>query len=1090
MSDQVLKAVIEKFDTEIAAGVLTRVPEGMVVQHVLPIFPVDKKEDSPPGCKNFGKVATNFSKVRLIADCSRAINWASTFKPTQADSIRNILQKVADFTKKGFVAVLDISQMFYSFELSRDLWPYFVIEHPIAGQFCYTRLPMGWLNSPSISRLFMMRILLKYHDRITRYLDDLTAFEDDPDKFLDLLDKLLETLWHYNLRLKGSKVTIFAKTIKLLGKTLKNGVIIANEHVVESLKAKKVESIITKRHLKQVLGIVNYLAEHLPFKSEMVEPLVKASTGLLADHVVWTDALKATFDKVLSNCDKLINLHAVDPKKKLFLVVDSSYVATGAFLYQLGDKGEKRFVKIFSRKRTPSENNLAISSCLTELNGITVAMMACQYEIERCEEPVVIFTDNLPVVKLYNRLKNAEVPSNDKRVNNCFATLMAFDYEIHHISNKTLPIGFADYISREEVFSKDCPGCRVCKTIEDSSDPFAGRKSADNDDEVINFVKDFESIYKYEGHYEIEIPFEEFLFYIDNPEADPFDDPMDAFRWVDEEAIRNQKCEIRAVLRSRIPDFDKDLSIQDLVLDKVKLHKWQDGDPAIREALKLLKYGGVASGKSKKNSKVRSLLETQKAFEEDGLLKVKFLDQVRELFLVVIPEKYGPQLAQAVHNTFGHGSFHRFKTEVRRYFSIKNIDSHLKTLISNCQGCVAYSTRPKILKPMRSFDDEIPSKIGEAILVDEITRTKFTNSNRRETRASDPGKTWRFVIASESLTRYSMVIPYRGNLTAEALKPILIDIRFFLGQGLASDSKMIISMDGCSVHKCLEDDATLKGLNIKVDIRPRHSTSKNHLAMLDGRIAKISKYLNHEMSVDTATPNVVARLAAWKYNNTPNKEFGIRPVELFVGRDVVTQESISVKVSDLVERRKKINESARLSAEKKLENSRHIKPFKFVPWKKGLTYDDENKMPLKIGDKIFLDFQYNKNEGPPIYVIKANKDFPTGIDFEENLVNTVKGDKRFKKFYVWRMDCINKVIPGSDSDLEIETQLSKFNWLNPETEIIESPGEVNKSKFTEDWLFESKPKKGARTQKNKVTYIDDDDLIFVTRDDENKLDSL
>ena len=1081
MSDHVLKAVIEKFDTEIAAGILTRVPEGMIVQHVLPIFPVDKKDDSPPGCKNFGKVATNFSKVRLIADCSRAINWASTFKPTQADSIRNILQKVADFTKKGFVAVLDISQMFYSFELSRDLWPYFVIEHPIAGQFCYTRLPMGWLNSPSISRLFMMRILLKYHDRITRYLDDLTAFEDDPDRFLDLLDKLLETLWHYNLRLKGSKVTIFAKTIKLLGKTLKNGVIIANEHVVESLKAKKIESIITKRHLKQILGIVNYLAEHLPFKSEMVEPLVKASTGVLADHVIWTESLKQTFNKVLTNCDKLINLHAVDPKKKLYLVVDSSYIATGAFLFQLSDKGEKRFIKIFSRKRTPSENNLAISSCLTELNGVTVAMTACQYEIERCEKPVIVFTDNLPVVKLYNRLKNAEVPSNDKRVNNCFATLMAFDYEIHHVSNKTLPIGFADYISREEVFSKDCAGCRVCKTIEDSSDPFASKKHSENDDEVINFVRDFENEYKFESHPVIELPFEQYLFYMENPESDPFDDPLDAFLWIDEEAHRNQKCEIRAVLRNKIPDFDKDLKIQDLIIDKVKLNKWQDGDPAIREALKLLKYGGVASGKSKKNSKVRSLLETQKAFEEDGLLKVKFLDQVRELFLVVIPEKYGPQLAQAVHNTFGHGSFHRFKTEIRRYFSIKNVDAHLKTVISNCVGCVAYSSRPKILKPMRSFDDDIPSKIGEAILVDEITRNKINPANFRMTRNSDPGKTWRFVIASESLTRYSMIIPYRGNLTSDALKPILIDIRFFLGQGLASDSKMIISMDGCSIHKALEDDPTLKDLNIQVDIRPRQSTSKNHLAMLDGRIAKISKYLNQEMLVDSATPNVVARLAAWKYNNTPNKEFGIRPVELFVGRDVVTQESIKIKVEDLVERRKRINESARLSAEKKLVNSRHMKPINFVPWKKGMGYEDRNKMPLKIGDKVFLDFQFNKNEGPPVYVIKANKDYPSGVDFEEGLVNTVKLDKRFKKFYVWRMDCINKVVPGEVSDLEIETALTKFNWLKQENMELSSLVSLDKNKLTEEWLGDLDKYDESSPMRQKVTLIEDDDLILVTR---------
>ena len=830
---------------------------------------------------------------------------------------------------------------------------------------------------------------------------------------------------------------------------------------------------------------MNYLAEHLPFKSEMVEPLVKASTGLLADHVVWTDQLKETFHKVIDNCDKLIKLHAVDPKKKLYLVVDSSYIATGAFLYQLGEDGEKRFIKIFSRKRSPSENKLAISSCLTELNGITVAMTACQYEIERCEQPVVIFTDNLPVVKLYRRLKNAEVPSTDKRVNNNFATLMAYDYEMNHVSNKTLPIGFADYISREEVFSKDCPGCRVCKTIEDSSDPFASRKVGTEEENVINFVRDFENIYKFESVPVPELPFEDFLFFMEHPELDPFDDPLDAFEFINEDSVRNQKYELRAVLRNRIPDFDKDLKVQDLILDKVKLNRWQDSDPAIREALKMLKFGGVASGKSKKNSKVRSLLETQKAFEEDGLLKVKVLDQVRELFLVVIPEKYGPQIAQAVHNTFGHGSFHRFRTEVKRYFSIKNIDAHLKTVVSKCVGCVAYSNRPKILKPLRSFDDEIPEKIGEHILIDEITRTKTGVSALRETRNSDPGKTWRFVVASESLTRYSMLIPYRGNLTSDALKPILIDIRYFLGQGLASESTMMISMDGCSIHKSLVDDRTLKELNIKIDIRPRQSTSKNHLAMLDGRIAKISKYLNHEMMVDTATPPVVARLAAWKYNHTPNKEFGIRPVELFIGRDTVTQNRIDIKVSDLVERRKKINESARLAAEKKLANSRHMKPLRFVPWKKGLNDENKDEMPLKIGDKIFLDFQFDKNDGPPVYVVKANKDYPTGVDFEENLVNTVKLDRRFKKFYVWRMDCINKVVPGDESDLEVQAAFSKFNWLKSSEEDFGSMTPWDKEKMTKDWVQDLKSSK--RSKKCNIEIIDEDDLVVVTRKKANEM---
>ena len=198
--------------------------------------------------------------------------------------------------------------------------------------------------------------------------------------------------------------------------------------------------------------------------------------------------------------------------------------------------------------------------------------------------------------------------------------------------------------------------------------------------------------------------------------------------------------------------------------------------------------------------------------------------------------------------------------------------------------------------------------------------------------------------------------------------------------------------------------------------------------MLDGRIAKISKYLNQEMLVESATQEGVAKLAAWKYNHTPNKEFGVRPVELFLGRDSVTQEPIRISVKDLVERRKKINEAARKSADKKAGNSRHKLPINFVPWTPGAKYDDERCMPLKVGDRIVLDQSFKKNEQPPVYVVTANADFPSGVDFDDKLINTKKFGRGFKKFYIWRFDAVSKVLEGKSDNKESENCLRDLNW--------------------------------------------------------------
>ena len=1024
MAPQILEAVIKKFDDEIAAGILKELPHGETAEHILPIFPVNKKADDPNGSSGTDKVATNFTKIRLIADCSRAVNLATTYKPTQADSIRNNIQKVAKFTKQGFICLLDISQMFFSFPLDKSLWKYFCVEHPTAGIYCYTRLPMGWLNSPSISRLSLMKMLQKFDKNMCRYLDDVTLFHDDVEKFLSLVDGVLKTCWYYDLRLKGSKMTVFGKTIKLLGKTISNGIIWANEHVVKDLRAKMWSTIVTKKQMKGFLGSTNYIAEHLPYKTDLVDNLVKASTGVLADKFVWNEPLKEDFKRVQDACAKLLELHPIDPNKKLYLVVDSSHVATGAFMYQLNEKGEKNFVKIFSRKRNQAESKFALSSCLTELMGITVALMSSQYEIEQCREPVVVFTDNKPVYLLYKKLQNAQIPSNDKRVNNCFASLMGFDYQIEHIANTTPPIHFADYISREEELSKVCPGCRVCETITGDTDVFATDKKG-SEPEVINFVNDLESSYKF---IDPVVPKFNYFDYRDLIKTKQVIDPLkDCFEPIPEEDERRQKVELRYLLRNKNKDFEPDLKIQDLLNDKAKICRWQDEDNVLREVKKLYDNGGMASGKGK-NSKIRHWLETQKAFSDGPLLKVKHYDGVRELNLVIIPEKFGPQIAQCIHNTFGHSSYHRFKTECKRYFHIKNIDSHLRSVVSRCTGCVALKNKPKILKEIRNFDEEIPEKIGQHILVDEITRMRLTRSGRTRAETLDNSSMWKFIFASDSLSRYSILLPYRGILTSDVFKSYLIKIRYFLGQGMETPSDMIISMDGCSIHQALANDPSLKQIGVQIKIRPRSSTSKNRLALLDGRIAKISKILNQEMSVETATKEAVAMITTHRYNNLPNKELGIRPSELFLGRDSITGEPIKVSVKELVERRKKLNRASRDSLARKLKSNRHVEPLNLVPWNPEEIYDGENPVPIKLGDQVFLDFEYDKNSPAPIFIVTANKEFPLGVDFELKMVNTRKKGVRSYKDYAWRFDCITEVVPAKPNEKEQAEALQKFGW--------------------------------------------------------------
>ena len=99
-----------------------------------------------------------------------------------------------------------------------------------------------------------------------------------------------------------------------------------------------------------------------------------------------------------------------------------------------------------------------------------------------------------------------------------------------------------------------------------------------------------------------------------------------------------------------------------------------------------------------------------------------------------------------------------------------------------------------------------------------------------------------------------------------------------------------------------------------------------------------------------------------------------------------------------------------------------------VPWNSLGNYEGENPIPIKIGDQVFLDFDFDKNAPPPIFIVTANKDFPTGVDFELKMVNTVKKGVRSYKNYAWRFDCITEVVPSGPNEKEIAENLQKFGW--------------------------------------------------------------
>lgn len=102
----------------------------------------------------------------------------------------------------GFVAQMDINQMFHCFNLHPELWPYFCITHLNVGfDLAFPRLPMGWISSPGLAREMITRIMYDHLDYCSIYMDDFVIVANSAEELLDRVEKVFKTLKYRGFRL-------------------------------------------------------------------------------------------------------------------------------------------------------------------------------------------------------------------------------------------------------------------------------------------------------------------------------------------------------------------------------------------------------------------------------------------------------------------------------------------------------------------------------------------------------------------------------------------------------------------------------------------------------------------------------------------------------------------------------------------------------------------------------------------------------------------------------------------------------------------------------------------------------------------------
>ena len=917
--DQTLIAVLKQFSKLIAHGILVNVQDHDITPiNKLNILPVKKKDDD-------GNILKVLTALRLVVD-SRLANSQTLFCGSETDNLTNALHFAARTSKFGYNMKADIADAYYIIPLDKTLWPYFCVTIPILGTYCFTRLVQGWAPAAQWCQETLTRIFFPLYQYLKKYMDDLVLAVDNKKDYLTKIEHFFKICEHSGLRLKGKKCFFGVKTFNFLGYTISNGLITASPHYVLKLKDIKLESINLKTHLRSFVQSVAYLGKFSNHSTAMLQPLRDASKGEKKDKIEWSPKLIAAFQKVKLALDELSQLHPFDPKLDTILVVDTSKVATGGFLYQKGKNGPQ-LVQFFSRVRRDKERKVPLSSCHMELLGLKSMIIALLYLLRQCKRPITVISDSRSLVKIFEKFRKHDLPSHDTLLNNAvYAILSVLDVNVIHAKNTNVNIKFADDLSRLNILksSEQCigqPSCTICK----AADPCSEDRGA-----FLNKIYQIDNFHKNYGN---------FLY----PSMDDSEIKSDLITF-------NSQNFINPNYLLAVRPKEMNYNVHELLNDVDFIINLQNKDPT----LKSLRHGLIQKKTSypKRQQKLQTLLVNRSADIKKGYIQLDRVIDGITYRVIPLPPSAAIIAISAIHKTIGHQSVTQILKQTCRIFQFDSMRTKIQNFVSKCLKCTLLKGGQAPFLRTKQKPVPLPSNFYQTILVDEVTRT-FR------------GKNIKFLMAMESLSGFITVLIYEKTMTGPKFIQAMAQIKSILCPHGLQGAKIAVRCDQATWHTSREVREALLMLNIDLNFYTSATLSKNIIPELDAKIKVFGQYLAQIVENDPWDLSTCCFAAAAKTNSAIGVT-GYSAADLFVGRGWHDRKLIQIDtdklLKDIAERRKeRRNYEERIKLKKIVSKEKRLTPYK----------NDELNSPiirnplilrLKSGDHITIKEQFDKNQ--------------------------------------------------------------------------------------------------------------------------------
>ena len=328
--------------------------------------------------------------------------------------------------KKVF-STLDLKDGYWQIELDEQSSLLCTFNTPF-GRFRFTRMPFG-LNSAS-------EVFQKKNEEVFAGIDGVHIMADDiiiaaatVQEHDAILRTVLQRARDRNVKFNWDKLQLRVNTVKYLGTIISEEGIKPDPDKVNAISNMPVPT--DKAGVRRLLGMVNFLANHIPNMSTITAPLrdlVKVDT-----HFQWAGEHDKALDKLKAVLTNSPILQYFDPTIRSTIQADASQHGLGACLLQKGKP-----IAYASRSLNSAESNYA--QIEKELLAIVFACQKFHHYIYGF--PTNVQSDHKPLESIMNKPLSQVSP----RLQRMLLKLQRYNLAVKYTRGKEMHI--ADALSR------------------------------------------------------------------------------------------------------------------------------------------------------------------------------------------------------------------------------------------------------------------------------------------------------------------------------------------------------------------------------------------------------------------------------------------------------------------------------------------------------------------------------------------------------------------------------------------------------------------------------------------------------------------